>query len=436
MKWSELLTTRRTGQPVDKIKQSRTEFQRDYDRMIFSPAFRRLQNKTQVFPLPGSVFVHNRLTHSLEVASVGRSLGNNISRKLIESKEAEEELASEIGSIVATACLAHDLGNPPFGHSGEKAISHYFQYGRGAEILAQSDMSDAQKQDLLNFDGNANTFRLLSHTFRGRREGGLALTYPSVASIIKYPRPSVGVKKFAYFQQDKEIFEGIMQQLNIPSKGNETYSRYPLVYLVEAADDICYQLMDLEDACRRGILPYEQTAELFYGFFDKEEDKWFWDNRDNVYQQVTDLNERISYLRSLAIGKLVGCATDIFWNNREEILEGKFEGTLLKRLPEVQKKALFTIAMLAVEKIYRHPSVMEVEISGFKIISTLLDKFLEALMYPERYYSGLLLPFVPEQFRTNSDASVYDKALAAVDIVSGMTDVYALDIYKKIIGDI
>lgn len=436
MKWSELLTTRRTGQPVDKIKQSRTEFQRDYDRMIFSPAFRRLQNKTQVFPLPGSVFVHNRLTHSLEVASVGRSLGNNISRKLIETKEADEELASEIGSIVATACLAHDLGNPPFGHSGEKAISHYFQYGRGAQIIAESNMTDAQKQDLLNFDGNANTFRLLSHSFRGRREGGLALTYPSVASIIKYPRPSVGEKKFAYFQQDKEIFESIMNQLNIPLKEGETYCRYPLVYLVEAADDICYQLMDLEDACRRGILPYDQTCELFYGFFDKDEDKWFWDNKDSVFSQVTDLNERISYLRSLAIGKLVNCATDIFWNNREIILDGKFNGSILKHLPEVQNKALKTIANLAVEKIYRHPSVMEVEISGFRIISTLLDKFLDTLMYPERYYSGLLLPFVPEQFRTEKDASVYDKAMAAVDIVSGMTDIYALDIYKKIIGDI
>lgn len=436
MKWSELLITRRTGQSGDRKIQNRTEFQRDYDRMIFSPAFRRLQNKTQVFPLPGSVFVHNRLTHSLEVASVGRSLGNNISRRLIESKEADEELASELGSIVATACLAHDLGNPPFGHSGEKAISHYFQYGRGAEIIEDSDMTDVQKQDLLNFDGNANTFRLLSHTFRGRREGGLALTYPSVASIIKYPRSSEGVKKFAYFQQDKSTFESIMQQLNIPKKEDGTYCRYPLVYLVEAADDICYQLMDLEDACRRGILSYEQTCELFYGFFDNEQDTWFWDNKDFIYEQVTDLHERISYLRSVSIGKLVGCATDIFWNNREIILEGKFEGSLLKYLPEVQNKALKTIASLAVEKIYRHPSVMEVEISGFKIISTLLDKFLEALMYPNRYYSGLLMPFVPEQFRPEEDATVYDKAMAAVDIVSGMTDIYALDIYKKIKGDI
>ncbi|MCQ2235382.1 MAG: dNTP triphosphohydrolase [Bacteroidales bacterium] len=436
MKWDELLTTRRTGQVVSRTKQSRTEFQRDYDRMIFSPAFRRLQNKTQVFPLPGSVCVHNRLTHSLEVASVGRSLGNNISRRLIEANEANEELASEIGSIVATACLAHDLGNPPFGHSGEKAISHYFQFGKGAQIIAENDMTEAQKQDLLNFDGNANTFRLLSHTFRGRREGGLALTFPSVASIIKYPRSSVGVKKFAYFQQDQETFEAIMQALNIPLKEGNTYCRYPLVYLVEAADDICYQLMDLEDACRRGILSYDQTCNLFYGFFDKETDKWFWDNKDNIFAQVTDLHERISYLRSVAIGKLVGCTTEIFWNNRDSILNGNFEGSLLKHLPEVQGKALSTIAKLAVEKIYRHPSVMEVEISGFRIISTLLDKFLEALMYPDRYYSGLLLPFVPEQFRPDENATTYDKAMAAVDIVSGMTDIYALDIYKKIIGEI
>ena len=439
MEWSQLLTTRRTGQPVDKIKQRRTEFQRDYDRMIFTPAFRRLQNKTQVFPLPGSVFVHNRLTHSIEVASLGRSLGNNIGNRLFEAKEAPNE-ALELGSIVSAACLAHDMGNPPFGHSGEKAISHYFQNNeRGAELLHNSGLSEIEKQDMLNFDGNANTFRLLSHSFKGRREGGMALTYPTVASIIKYPRPSMGVKKFGYFQQDKEIFESIMNQLGIPhiEGSTDSYCRFPLVYLVEAADDICYQLMDVEDATRLGILSFEEAFELYKAFFDLEEDKKIIENIPNVFKQVLDKHERIAYLRSIAIGKLIDGCTEVFWNNREEILSGTFKvHSLVDCLHPTQANAMKTVATLAVERIYRHRSVMEVEISGFQIISTLLDRFIESLMTPERYYSGLLMPFIPEQSRPDPDASAYDKLLAAVDIVTGMTDLYAVDLYKKIQGDI
>lgn len=434
MKWETLLTTKRTGQSVDKIVHDRSEFQRDYDRMVFSSPFRRLQDKTQVFPLPGSVFVHNRLTHSLEVASVGRSLGNNISRKLAETGEAEGSFHEELGSIVASACLAHDMGNPPFGHSGEKAISHYFSNERGEELISKANLNEAERSDLVNFDGNANTFRLLTHSFRGRRKGGFALTYPTIASVIKYPRSSVGTKKFGYFQQDKDTFIEIMRKLNIVELSEGVYSRYPLVYLVEAADDICYQIMDIEDACRLGILSYDETVEMLCDFFNEIDDSRLFENRDKVFDYVTDKHERIAYLRSIVIGRLVCKCSEIFWNNREAILSGTFKGSLISHLPNQELKAIERISRRAIKDIYKHQSVVEVEISGFKIMGTLLDKFIQALEKPDLYYSTLLKPFIPEQYFVGADNNFYNKALAAVDIVSGMTDVYALDLFKKIKG--
>lgn len=437
MNWKELLTPQRTGQPVENTNHNRTEFQRDYDRLIFSAPFRRMQNKTQVFPLPGAIFVHNRLTHSLEVSSVGRSLGNNIARLLVDSGEAEgNEYVEEIGSIVASACLAHDMGNPPFGHSGESAISHYFTNGQGQQYL--DGLTEAEKGDLINFDGNANTFRILTHSFNGRRDGGFALTLPTVASIVKYPRASVGVKKFGYFQQDKESFGNIMTSLNVPLKSNNggltEYVRYPLVYLVEAADDICYQVMDVEDAYRLGILSYDETRSLLMSFFDREADKRTYENLDRVCHKVTDKHEQVSYMRSIVIGKLVGLCTDTFWNNREAILQGQYDNTLIKDLPQTETEAMKIVKKISLEQIYKHQSVVEVELSGFTIIGTLLDKFIKAINEPDLYYSKLLKPFIPEQFHVDKDASTYDKMVSAVDIVAGMTDLYALDLFKKIKG--
>jgi len=437
MNWNELLTPQRTGQAVDKINHNRSEFQRDYDRLIFSAPFRRMQNKTQVFPLPGAVFVHNRLTHSLEVSSVGRSLGNNIARKIVDSGEAiGNEYVEEIGSIVASACLAHDMGNPPFGHSGESAISHFFTNGAGQKYI--EGLNEAERGDLINFDGNANTFRILTHSFKGRREGGFALTLPTVASIIKYPRASVGVKKFGYFQQDTESFEHVMQRLNVPSKCSKNelneYVRYPLVYLVEAADDICYQVMDVEDAYRLGIMSYDETRNLLMAFFNKDEEKHVYDTLDRVCCRVTDRHEQVAYMRSIVIGKLVGICTDTFWRNREAILQGMYENTLINDLPETETMAMKAVKKISLEHIYKHQSVVEIELSGFTIIGTLLDKFIKAIDEPDLYYSKLLKPFIPEQFNVAKDASTYDKMMSAVDLVAGMTDLYALDLFKKIKG--
>ena len=436
MDWQDLIISKRTGHPTQVREHSRTEFQRDYDRIIFSAPFRRLQNKTQVFPLPGAVFVHNRLTHSIEVASVGRSLGNNVAARLQEVFPSDADRLESISPIVSAACLAHDMGNPPFGHSGEKAIQHYFAFGNGQAALEH--LNSFQQQDVLNFDGNANTFRLLSHSFQGRRQGGFALTYPTLASIIKYPRPSAGVKKFGFFQQDEDTFVNIMQTLRIPlvDSANGLYARHPLVFLVEAADDICYQAMDVEDACRLGILSFEETRDLLMRFFDPVDDANVYDGLKRVSLTVTDRHEQVAYMRSMLIGLLVRHATDLFCNNIRDILAGNFQHSLMSHLSGRVKDAMDVMADTAVRRIYQHQTVAQVELSGFRIIGTLTDKFLQALTHQDQYYSNLVLPFIPEQYRVGPDASVYDKVLSAVDTVSGMTDLYALDLYHRVSGAI
>ena len=271
MNWSQLISNKRFGlEALHEIrKEDRTEFQRDYDRLIFSSPFRRLQNKTQVFPLPGSIFVHNRLTHSLEVSCVGRSLGNDAARLLLQKHpELSDSHLPEIGAIVSAACLAHDMGNPPFGHSGEKAIGTYFSEGKG--LALKPLVAPAEWEDLTHFEGNANAFRLLTHQFRGRRPGGFVLTYSTLASIVKYPFSSqlAGNKqKFGFFLSEQEDYERIANELGITRLSEEgepvRYARHPLVYLVEAADDICYQMMDIEDAHKLKILTSQETKELY-----------------------------------------------------------------------------------------------------------------------------------------------------------------------------
>ena len=315
-------------------KDDRTEFQRDYDRLIFSAPFRRLQNKTQVFPLPGSVFVHNRLTHSLEVSCVGRSLGNDVASQLLKKHPAlADSHISEIGSIVSAACLAHDLGNPPFGHSGEKAISTYFSEGQGMAL--KKELSPMEWDDLTHFEGNANAFRILTHQFEGRRKGGFVMTYSTLASIVKYPFSSqlAGKKsKFGFFLSEEADYQKIAGELGIIrlSKPDEPlrYARHPLVYLVEAADDICYQMMDIEDAHKLKLLTHDETKGLYMQFFDEKRRKRI----EEVCRIVTDVNEQIAYLRSSVIGALIKECTRVFTENEKKILAGEFEGALIKHI--------------------------------------------------------------------------------------------------------
>lgn len=436
MSWDRLITAKRFGMEKyhDERMHTRTDFQRDYDRLIFSAPFRRLQNKTQVFPLPGSIFVHNRLTHSLEVSCVGRSLGTNVAVALADKyagTPAEQKLP-HLGSIVAAACLAHDLGNPPFGHSGERAIATYFSEGKGQALKGL--LSDWEWNDFTHFEGNANAFRLLTHQFNGRRPGGFALTYSTLASIVKYPYAStLSTKKgkSGFFASESDDFRRVALDLGLLPDGDSglRFHRHPLVYLVEAADDICYQIMDIEDAHKLKILTTDQTMELLLGFFEQEQ----LPHIKEVLKIADDTNEQIAYLRSRVIGLLIDECSQLFVEHEEELLTGQFKGCLVDNISEVPRNAYAHCSQVAWKKIYKSSDVLDIELAGNRIITELLDKLIDAVLYPEKAYSQLILNKVPQQYEVHS-SSIYGKLQAAIDYISGMTDVYALDLYRKING--
>ena len=415
MKWLDIITNKRLGEENKHHLRmdDRSEFKRDYDRLIFSAPFRRLQNKTQVFPLPGSVFVHNRLTHSLEVASVGMSLGNDVAKELcLKHPSLKNTLFEEIGTIVSAACLAHDLGNPPFGHSGESAIQSYFLEGEGAQL--QSQLKPEVWSDITHFEGNANTFRLLTHRFKGRREGGFAMTYTTLASIVKYPSSSNASQKKGKFN------------------GSELrYARHPLVYLVEAADDICYEVMDIEDSHKLKILSFDETQNLLLSFFSSERKAQILQRIEE--EELTDKNEIVAYYRANVIGALIRACVKVFVDNEEKILNGTFEGALMKHIDKHLYEAYQHCVDLSIKQIYNSTPVLNVELSGYKIIQTLLHSFVNAALEPKKFYSQQILKQFSEQYDiTNDDLNV--RIMAVLDYISGMTDLYALNIYQRISG--
>lgn len=437
MEWNKLLSDKRFGMEAyhDKTRHERTDFQRDYDRLIFSAPFRRLQNKTQVFPLPGSIFVHNRLTHSLEVACVGRSLGDIVGRALYKRHGEEQSSAFlEMGAIVSAACLAHDLGNPPFGHSGENAIATYFSEGNGMALMKSLEDKDLRSSDFTHFEGNANSLRLLTHQFKGRRKGGFAMTYSTLASIVKYPYASLlsGPKgKFGFFASEEEGFKQIAEDLGILCLSEEPlkFARYPLVYLVEAADDICYQVMDIEDAYKLKLISTKDCMDLFLNFFPPEKRP----RMLQIMDMVDDVNEKIAYLRSSVIGLLIAECCNVFLDKEQAILEGNFGGSLIQDIGERARLAYKECGKVACANIYRSKDVLDVELAGYRIITFLLDCLLDAVNSPEKSYSKLLMERIPDQYEIKSGDD-YTKILSIVDYISGMTDVYALDLYKKITG--
>jgi len=439
MDWNTLISAKRLGSKNRKNispELVRTEFQRDYDRLIFSSAFRRLQNKTQVFPLPGSVFVHNRLTHSLEVASIGRSLGEMVALELKNNKSINVQLIDQIGTIVSTACLAHDLGNPPFGHSGELSISKYFIDGNGKNL--KDKVNEAQWHDLQHFEGNANAFRILTHQFKGKRNGGFALTYSTIAALVKYPFPSSAFpekKKYGFFNSDFDNYKLIADELGIKELDKEKghFARHPLVFLVEAADDIAYQLMDLEDAMKLGILSVEETENLFLSFFNKKEDKVFFEIKTSVYNEITDTNERIAFLRASVVGKLLKETVDVFMQKHDKILEGSFQQSLIKNLNSKSAEAMKTVSKISVKKIYQNTDVISIELAGYNILGSLMDEFVKAVLEPDSDYSRKLISLIPLQYQV-SDNNIYTKLQSVLDFISGMTDLYALKLYKDIKG--
>lgn len=439
MEWKQLISNKRFGQEHKHAERhdDRSEFKRDYDRLIFSSAFRRLQNKTQVFPLPGSIFVHNRLTHSLEVASVGMSIGNDISRRVIKKQpDLKDTLVEEIGTIVSAACLAHDLGNPPFGHSGEKAIQTFFSEGPGLKI--KSMVSSEFWDDITHFEGNANAFRILTHRFKGRRQGGFVMTYSMLASIVKYPFASSlagNHGKFGFFASEAESYRKIADELGISCKSAPgeplKYARHPLVYMVEAADDICYEIMDIEDSHKLKILSYAETEHLLLSFFDEDIQQKI--RQRIIDEELTDENEKVVYMRASVIGKLENECVAAFLAHEEEILAGTFEGSLIDHISERQKKAYKECEKISYSKIYQSKPVLDIELSGYQIMATLMKVFVEAAVNPSRFYSKQLLRRVSSQYDIENE-NLEERIMAVIDYISGMTDIYALDIYQKING--
>ena len=435
MNWNDLLSTHRYASP-HKSADIRSSFQRDYDRIIFSSAFRRLQNKTQVFPLPGSQMLHNRLTHSLEVASVGRSIACRTVQKLLAKHPELKDRQSDIETIVSTVCLAHDLGNPPFGHSGEDTIGSFFKDGKGKEL--QDTMLPEQWSDLTSFEGNANAFHLLTCQFHGRRPGGLSLTAATLGSLIKYPYPSYDKgnrKKYNVFYSDLEVFEETMHECGIPKIDDvhKVYARHPLSYMMEASDDICYLILDMEDAHKRGIINTEAAEQAFLSFFNPQKDASFFKHKEEVYREVSDVNERMAFLRATLINKLVNLASDIFVAHYEEIMEGTFKDSLIAYLPEHEENALKQCRKQSVKDIYRHPSVVKIELTGFNVIGTLLEEFIAAILEPDKAYNKKLLSLMPEQF-TPLREDMYYKVQSVLDFISNMTDLYAVQLYKDLRG--
>lgn len=438
-RWYPLLSRRRLGQPSQVAEdQTRTDFQRDFDRIIFSSAFRRLQDKTQVFPLARNDYVRTRLTHSLEVASVGRTLGHRVGAYVIQTHGIEGVSAADFGTIVAAACLAHDIGNPPFGHSGEDAIRDWFRRSViGQEALAP--LATAERENFLNFEGNAQGFRVLTRLQNAANPGGLQLTYATLGAFSKYPcaRPQpdgAAWRKFGFFQADRAQFVELAEHLGLHTMATDVWHRHPLVYLVEAADDICYCVVDIEDAYRLRQLD-DREAEALLTPLVADTD------RHTRLGSIATPKERIEYLRAKAIGGLIDQTVTAFLTHEAAILNGDFDHELLTCIPHAQALAL--LRQRAAEQVYVAPGVIEVGAAGFHVLATLLETFVTAVeaMATQGVTASprqqMLLRLVPEQFIGTGhqpSACPYQRLLGITDFVSGMTDSYAIDLYKKLHG--
>ena len=447
MNWQTLFSNKRLGAEHRNAHENfRTDYMRDYDRLIFSSQFRRLQNKTQVFPLPGAVFVHNRLTHSLEVASVGRSLGKAIGEKIVEKyqtdldQEAIEFYRFELSAVIMTACIAHDIGNPPFGHSGEEAIRTYFRELEGEKLqFLTENLTENQFNDFKYFEGNANAFRILTSIFN---QSNLNLTYATLASIIKYPSDStngfkkknfISAKKSGFFDSEIEFYKRIANELNINALNAEKtiFARHPFVFLVEAADDICYRIIDLEDAHRLNIISIHEARELLEPFFEDREGKR---TIKEMVETIEDDKQKLSFLRAMLIGKLVTKCAEVFFEHENQLLDGSLNKPLIDLLDEKTIALIDKIDEISVRKIYNHKSVIEIEIAGYHVIGGLLKEFVSAVLSPDTTKSRKLLLLIPKQYSIKREGNVYQNIQSVVDFISGMTDLFAIDLYRKITG--
>jgi dGTPase len=444
MNWEQLLSLKRFGdtQKRERIKQDETRlgFEVDFDRIIFSSAFRSLQDKTQVIPLSKTDFVHTRLTHSLEVSVVGRTLGRRVGKELLERHPNLKALGytfNDFGAIVATAAVTHDIGNPPFGHSGEKAIGEYFKTGKGLQYKEQ--LTEKEYQDLIDFEGNANGFKILTESNQGA-DGGLRLSYATLGAFMKYPKESLPKKptkhivdkKYGFFQSEKASFLDVANDLGLKKKESNgvSYYRHPLAYLVEAADDICYTIIDFEDGINLGLIDEDYALEYMIKLVKNTIDS-------KKYHSLKYKKDRISYLRALAIGVLINEAVAIFLENEECILNGNFEKSLLDKCK--YEAQINDIIKISIEKIYRSKDVVEKEVAGYKIIADLLDVFVTALNNKFRgtqsNYDILVLNLLPKEYQQEKE-ELYDRVMQICGYVSGLSDGFAIRLHKKITGNI
>ena len=444
MNWEQLLSLKRFGdtQKRPRIAQDETRlgFDVDFDRIIFSSAFRSLQDKTQVIPLSETDFVHTRLTHSLEVSVVGRTLGRRVGKVLLERHPNLQELGytfNDFGAIVAAASVTHDIGNPPFGHSGEKAIGEYFKSGKGA--IYKDQLSAKEYQDLIDFEGNANGFKILTESREGV-SGGLRLSYATLGAFLKYPKESLPKKptnhivdkKYGVFQSEKSGFLEVVKELGLLQKSaeNSSFYRHPLAYLVEAADDICYTIIDFEDGINLGLIEEEFALEYMIKLVKDTIDS-------KKYHSLKHKKDRVSYLRALAIGVLINEAVDIFLANEDAILNGDFEKSLLEKCK--YEAQINDIIKISVSKIYKSKEVVEKEVAGYRIIADLLAVFVTALNNnfegKASNYDTLVLNLLPEEYQIEN-TNLYNRIMMICSYVAGMSDGYAIRMHKKLMGNI
>ena len=444
MNWENLLSLKRFGDTEKRHRAAQDEtrlgFDVDFDRIIFSSAFRSLQDKTQVIPLSETDFVHTRLTHSLEVSVVGRTLGRRVGKVLLERHPSLVTLGytfNDFGAIVAAASVTHDIGNPPFGHSGEKAIGEYFKTGNGSKYKDQ--LSDKEYQDLIDFEGNANGFKILTESREGV-SGGLRLSYATLGTFLKYPKESLPKKptnhivdkKYGFFQSEKEAFLEVVSDLGLLKKSTDdaiSFYRHPLAYLVEAADDICYTIIDFEDGINLGLIDEEYALEYMSKLIKNI-------NREKYYA-LKHTKDRTAYLRAIAINSLIDEAVTIFLENEEVILKGDFEKSLLDKC--TYEAQINDIIKISVSKIYKSKEVVEKEVAGYRIIADLLDVFVTAVNNKfdgnSSNFDTLVLNLVPLEYQTES-SSLYDRIMQICSYISRMSDGYAIRLHRKLTGNI
>ncbi len=438
MNWEKLLSLKKYGDQNKRTRVSelntRVGFEVDFDRIIFSNEFRSLQDKTQVIPLSKTDFVHTRLTHSLEVSVVGRTLGREIGSYVLKQNPVLQSLGYQVndfGAIVAAAALFHDVGNPPFGHSGEKAIGEFFALGRGQQF--KDKLNETQWQDLIDFEGNANGFKILND---GKNGTGIRLTYATIGAFLKYPKyalpkkPSTHIahKKYNVFQADTTLFDDVVNELGLKNIGKNSYARHPLAYLVEAADDICYTIIDFEDGINLGLIPEDFALEYLIKLVSKSI------NNDKYYALKTT-KERMSYLRALAISTLITEAIVVFKANEKAILNGEFTYSLLDKCQ--YEAQINDIIRISVKNIYKSKEVIEKELAGYQILGKLLDVFIQTINNKAdgtmSNYDKLILQLLPENMQT-PHADLYTRLLHVSSYVASLSDGTALLFYRKIKG--